>query len=743
MKKHLLLCSAVCLLLVLLCACGSNDLPTAPSTPTPPPTAESPYPSLEGLGTFCDILPDGDGYILMTHTGFYRLDSEFHRTDSNDLRVYNDLYAEVNSDNPFYRMTLDPDLDTPLLTALTKTSQGIFFFCYSNGIVYQDGSPWFSVLEYLEQGVLKDMGGVIHPSCNVQIVEYHGAIFTMIYGFRCNVLIKNNDTLLRPAGNEGSPFYRGMMLLGDRLYAGVSFYDGENMHTPMGGNALFCLDENSTLPLSRDGSRGLIGSFDHSAVADGKFFYEQDGKLKSTDGSIVETWELTGFSEYGVLRGLHALPDGRLLAVDSRNRILAFSRELVSSMELVTLRLGYLIHEGDETFTLLADAVNGIREAVSVEAIAYDSADALASAVSKGEIDLVASGDEAVMRLLADRGMLTDLFTTNPDLKDSGLAPTLTTRYLSGKNAFYLPAQMSIYTCLTSRDRGFNLRGQIDAAGNVRVPISLKEFGELLAGSSAGGNDAFALYSPGEVLEQMVKLLLLNYTDPETGKVTLPENDYAAILEYCRQFNGSAAASLAQDDLLAAREALPVIPGKMYLVSSYDELYKLMLHPSQTTLALELNDPALNAYTLVPQTFLAVSAYASDSYVAQAAALIDAVMADTNIQYLFTMNCLKSENASAGFPININCLVYVSNMQASNLQLSSRTDIDYMVAFSITDILSAAIRVAEVMYEPDEAVMTQLTESLTKIGAEYFAGRLDAAQAVQQSQQVIEAHNAR
>ena len=82
-------------------------------------------------------------------------------------------------------------------------------------------------------------------------------------------------------------------------------------------------------------------------------------------------------------------------------------------------------------------------------------------------------------------------------------------------------------------------------------------------------------------------------------------------------------------------------------------------------------------------------------------------------------------------------------MQASNLQLSSRTDIDYKVAFSITDILSAAIRVAEVMYEPDEAVMTQLTESLTKIGAEYFAGRLDAAQAVQQSQQVIEAHNAR
>lgn len=744
MKRLLLVLSACLLLALALSACNTNDHPTAPTSPSNPTVDPKIFPTPEEVGLFCDIIPDGDGYILMTHKGFYRLDSSFRFADSSDLKVCNDLYTDVRDDNPFLRMSVDPELDTPLLSALTKTEQGLFFFCYSNGTIYRNGEPFGSVLQFLMAENLAAMGGYIAPDCHVQIVEHNGSVFTLITGTHCNLLLRDGkyNLPIPPAdilATKTVQRFDGLVKLGDKLYVGVSTYPEAILEAPM-QSALLPLDETS-LHLSYEGSRTPVGTAYTSENKDGTYYFFGPLGFMSTDGKTLETWRTKGVA-YEKLRCLHPLGDDSVLVIDKDDQILVYKRELVSSMELVTLRLGYVCAEDDTTIPCLIKAINIYGRGLNVTATAYENAEALAEAAAGGEIDLIASTEEAPAALLAERGLLADLKSTNATLlNEKKLLPALKSTYLSGDKSYYLPAQMSIYQYIYTRSSELSpssfLVGEGDTRDVIELPVTLDELTTLMEESVYSGWNAFDLHSADTVLRDMLKLVLINCTDPKTGEVTLSETDYAAILEYCNRFTYKAEETLSYEAIYQYTLRLPVVPGYMSPVHNYGDMLYLMTTPYTRRLPLQLTEPKLNGSVAVPQSFLGI--VANTKYTVQAAALLEAAVCDTVVHFSFTMNGPLDNDVTLALPVERDCLRNLASLQAYTVS-SGEAPVIAPRATAVYALLTAFDK-CEKIYVPDEDAILRLSDALREVGAEYFAGRIDVGEAVKQSLQIVEEQN--
>lgn len=531
------------LVLALLCGCAPQTLPTAPTTP---PTQGSDYPDaqLDGLGRVCGILPSEGGYLVMTHSGFYRVDENFRLVDSSDLSALNALFEATDGSDPFCRMKLDLNYDTPLLTALTQTSRGVMFFCYSNGTFYLNGEPWYAVL----------YGKSVSTESSVQVIEHEGAIYTLVCGEATNRLTRDGETVYQmPEENAefelgGSRSYAGMTVLGGQLYVAMESYRSTLSHAYNGGVMRFLLPVPAdSAQLSYDETRSGYGAIGAQCAASdgGTWLYDGENLLHITTEKTEEI-SLEGMTEtYQYPAQLHETVDG-LIVLTQNGQVVRLSALVTDSRENITLTCGYVREEADypintveNYFPLLANST--VLPGVSICARGYDSVDALCEAASAGELDLIGAPSLQTMREIEQRGLLADLCRTNASLFEENssaggvLSPAVVHTFAENGSAGFIPTQLTVKATLLYSDARDSKFWTAESAPVVRT---LDELAQTLAQLPEISNfSIFELYSKRAVLTSLLTSLIDGNVDFSAGTATLDNGSLEALLRYCDRFD--------------------------------------------------------------------------------------------------------------------------------------------------------------------------------------------------------------
>lgn len=547
MKK---LIPLVLLLLAILCGCASNSYPTAPTTQ---PT-EAPDPLEERfaeLGRVCGVVADGDGYVFMTHTGFYRFDSELQRADSGDLKALNALFDAEEVTNPFARMKNSPNYEKSLLTALTNTSKGLMFFCYGDGTFYLNGAPWATVRT-----------DKISADDTVQILEHDGSIYALVMGEELQTLIRDGDvTYKMPTKNSafelgGKRKYTGMFVLDGQLYVGVGSYAPDSLipseNPQMGFLVPVPADSEQ---LSYDGCRtGYDGTPGACCVCSGGTYlyfptrsvgnslyatYIPEELLFVTDETTV-TLSLAALGEDGQQPvAIVVRPDGGLLFLTHRGTVILSDVVPVAQTENVVLTLGtisdtpdYGIHTMPMYYAALANSADIPGKNLSVCLRTFDSDDALLAAMEAGEIEIFGTNGLEPMQLLAERGMFKDLCKTNKELfEEDGLCSAVVNTFAKNGSAYFIPTQLSVQATLLYADKGTSLWTQ---DGQPKA-YSLDEVAALFEAVSVKDNyTALDLYSSAAQFSKLVDAFIGGNVDFATG--TFDGDHFAALLKFCDYF---------------------------------------------------------------------------------------------------------------------------------------------------------------------------------------------------------------
>lgn len=732
---------ALTLIISLLCGCAANALPTAPPTPTAPSTEDPRPASLEGVGTICDALPDGNGYIVMTHTGFYRLDKELRRAEATGLETYNALFEDAASENPFYRMKLDPDYELPLLTALTQTSRGLAFFCYSNGTFYLDGKPWFDARSYINAVDLHDMYGTVSPRCKVQVIEYDGAIYTMIYGAACSLLMRDGKQCLNlPERDETYEqgtlrAFTGLALLDGRLFAGVGCFNSYNDYAQPNSTRLLPVD-GADFRLSYENSRSGLGVLTASAQSGEAFYFTtSSSELFCTDGTLLRMQTLQE-----QVRTLHTDGEG-LLAVTCENKLERFVPEFERSLRMTELRLGYLAGERDENgepafvlgsapdvfYPVLASLAS--YPGLAVTAVAYDTPEALARAAAAGEVDLLAATLSDALLPAAQQGLLCDLTECCPELFRQGvLAPAVLNAYRTDEGCYALPMQFLL------RGRMFYNASETIIGSGAQIPqLSLSSLLAKVGGShtSDGVYRAYDLYEPQSMFSTLCNELTDAVIDPESDALRLPQSAFIEILNFCGRFKQT----VQFDDynaLYTVRSKLSFRVGGERGFYNVSFLASPISRQSEQFLCIE----GLTRMPCLPDVYNFLSVVRGGAQEAEAQAIVTYLLTDETLPVRLGSKTLRERGILPLMPTTRAALVAQTDRLLDPNEGYSYSDLSRERAKAL--LLSIFDNV-QMVYGQAAPLREAVGAALTEAAARYFGGTMTAEQAAAYAQSLLDA----
>ena len=425
-----------------------------------------------------DVLPEGDGYRLLTGTphdfgeenSALSIPPEKIRTESN-LALYDSRYRMLDAG---FRPTgeSEPTAEEMTFSEFREGEDRYRYVCtgyeIENGAIAEvsfalmKGEKTFCNLATM-RNTNGDFGFLPHLSW----AEKDGVLFTLEKTGSNPILRRDGFGLERPDGDADGTL-RGIMSVGEvgeTVYAivgeaGGSLEEEQAYLAPLEAETTKIGIEGQRMEVCPDYEGIMASAEGKTAFLRGSNLYllEEDGLYHLTDLALY------GVGPESLTRRILILPDDRLLVLTA-DTIISLT---VGEEETESLTLGVIEHEYDYEgcFEREVAVYNRTGRGLPVKIRYFDDIAKLNLALLSGEIDLIGSREIVEMRNYADRGILLALEDADTVLlKEGELIPSVVESAKWKGKTFFLPGKVFFWYAV-ARKSDVQARGPVVTASD-------------------------------------------------------------------------------------------------------------------------------------------------------------------------------------------------------------------------------------------------------------------------------------
>lgn len=380
--------------------------------------------------------PMEDGNVLYYQSGIihqtvYRfLNADFSPSNKSTIPTEGNMIAVERVDGVLYEFRGEPHIENP-----DGYDDGSRYAEFLDAALYADGKELWAVSSDMSENFRLSQGPATVASDGNAV--YQNLFFTQRIYVNGRFLPAAQDIIAENITATAINIC-GIMRLGDTVYALLRDTSECSLLVPLSPDMEEITKKGIELKANANGM----------CTSDGETgFFMADTALYITDGKdcrVLADLARYGMSAAAEIRRILPLADGRILVLGGNKIVMLSPEEENRGKSLITL--GAIRTYNNDDLKQKVDRYNRVSDKCAVTIREFNTPADLNKAFLSGEIELIASNDQLLLRNYANKGLLLDLEEVMPGLFEEGVLyqNLIDALRVEGKS-YYLPRTFKLY----------------------------------------------------------------------------------------------------------------------------------------------------------------------------------------------------------------------------------------------------------------------------------------------------------